>query len=427
MTFAVSLGLGVGVGFLHAYFLPGISLAAGSYRLPPVSRILELGVLVPVVTFVAVLVAPLLVTARAAFRHPMDVVVTSALSGAALSLGLSLVVQHGAFTHLQATAGDPARVAFIALTLGFLQPIVFATAAAVAVLGLRSSGVNPAMGVVRGLVVLVLYGLAITLLAPYGARGIVLTAFAAFVLAGAGLLATHTALHTAVDAAPDVERVEHRLHGAVVAAMIAVVAIVAAGVTAAVVFSGPSTQPNPPEPGPGGIVPTTHAVASIHLASTVTPLAAGGASTVDFGDGVVLTVAPGWTIESQGRGYANLAIEHQSVGMDASAGTANRPDIAQEATMLIGQDIKARGLIDVRQQPQVQVHAVQGNNFQQALPINYTANLQNNLGTWPVYGTWIQLFNPAAHRGAFLDFYAISGDKYQASLPDVKSMLAAML
>ena len=87
------------------------------------SRILELVVLVPVVAFVAVLVAPLLVTARAAFRHPMDLVVTCALSGAALSLGLSVVVEHGVFTHLQATAGDPVSVAFIALTLGFLQPV----------------------------------------------------------------------------------------------------------------------------------------------------------------------------------------------------------------------------------------------------------------------------------------------------------------
>ena len=65
------------------------------------------------------------------------------LSGAALSLGLSLVVQHGAFSHVQATSGDPAHVAFIALTLGFLQPIVLATAAMVAVLGIRRSGVNP--------------------------------------------------------------------------------------------------------------------------------------------------------------------------------------------------------------------------------------------------------------------------------------------
>ena len=152
--------------------------------------------LVPVVAFVAVLVAPLLVTARAAFRHPMDVVVTCALSGAALSLGLSVVVQHGAFTHLQATAGDPVSVAFIALTLGFLQPIVLATAAAVAFLGFLKLGVNPAVGVIEGLVLVVLYELATTLLQPFGTRGIVLTMLVAFVLAGAGLFGhAHRAAH----------------------------------------------------------------------------------------------------------------------------------------------------------------------------------------------------------------------------------------
>ncbi|MBV8292837.1 MAG: zinc ribbon domain-containing protein, partial [Mycobacterium sp.] len=260
VTFALSLVLGVGVGFLQTRLL-GIALAAGPNRLPPMSSILELGVLVPVVAFVAVLVAPLLVTARAKFRHPMDVVVTCALSGAALSLGLSVVVQHGAFNHLQATAGYPASVAFIALTLGFLQPVIFATAAAVAVLGLRCAGLNPTVGVVEGVVLLVLYELATTLLMPYGSHGIALTTFASFVLAGAGLWATRTALHGAVDAAPPVGPVEHRLHGAAVAAIIVVVAMLAAGVTAAVVFSGPSTHPKPPRTGSGsGVAPAPHAL-----------------------------------------------------------------------------------------------------------------------------------------------------------------------
>ena len=115
-------------------------------------------------------------------------------------------------------------------------------------LGLRSAAVNPAVGLSEGVVLLVLYELATTLLALYGSRGIVLTMFAGVVLAGAGLLATRGALHTAVDTAPEVGHVEHRLHGAVVAALIAVVVIIAAGITAAVVFSGKSTSPKPPTP-----------------------------------------------------------------------------------------------------------------------------------------------------------------------------------
>lgn len=119
LTFGLSLLLGVGVGLLETHFIRPVAVASTGYHLPPVSRVLELGVLVPVAALVAVVVAPLLVSARAAFRHPMDVVLACSLSGAASSFGLSVVVQHGAFAHVQATAGDPAHVAFIALTLGF--------------------------------------------------------------------------------------------------------------------------------------------------------------------------------------------------------------------------------------------------------------------------------------------------------------------
>jgi hypothetical protein len=162
------------------------------------TQILELGVVVPVVAFVAVLIAPVLTTARSAFRHPVDAVVMCSLSGAAFSLGLSVVVQRGAFSHIGASAGDPAHVAFIALTLGFLQPVIFATAAAMAVVALRGAGVNLVVGLVKGLVLVVCYELATTLLTPYGTRGIVLTTLAALVLAAAGLVGARDTLHTAL-------------------------------------------------------------------------------------------------------------------------------------------------------------------------------------------------------------------------------------
>lgn len=199
----LSLALGVGVGVLEHYFTKPVLLGAPSHRLPSAQQVLELGVLVPVVGFVAVLIAPVLVTARSAFGHPVDAVVACSLGGAAFSLGLSVVVQRGAFTHIEATSGDPAHVAFIALTLGFLQPIIFATAAAMAVVPLRGAGVNTALGLVKGLVLVVLYELATTLLTPYGTRGIVLTTLAALVLAAAGLLGTRDVLHTALLAEAD--------------------------------------------------------------------------------------------------------------------------------------------------------------------------------------------------------------------------------
>lgn len=160
---------------------------------------------------------------------------------------------------------------------------------------------------------------------------------------------------------------------------------------------------------------------------SLSPPATGDASTLDFGYGVTLTLASGWTIANRGPHYANLDRGNQKVGMDVSAGTANTRDINQEAAMLIGQDIKARGLINVKQQPQVQVQTLQAKNFQQSLPINYTADVQMGQGTAPAFGTWIELFNPSAQRAAFIDFYAISGDAFQASLPDAQSMIASML
>ncbi len=198
VDFLLSLLLGIGVGLLEDRFTGRTLLAAPNHGLPKLNQILELGVLVPVVAFVAVLIAPILTTARSAFHHPVDAVIVCSLSGAALSLGLSVVVQRGAFTHVEATAGDPAHVAFIALTLGFLQPVILATAAALAVLPLRGAGGNVALGLVRGVVLVLLYELATTLLTPYGARGIVLTTLAALVLAAAGLLGTRDTLHTSL-------------------------------------------------------------------------------------------------------------------------------------------------------------------------------------------------------------------------------------
>jgi hypothetical protein len=97
-----------------------------------------------------------------------------------------------------ATSGDPAHVAFIALTLGFLQPIIFATATAIAIIRLREPNTNKPAGIAIGLAIVVVYELAATLLAPYGTKGIVVTTFVALLLAGAGLVGTRQELHNAL-------------------------------------------------------------------------------------------------------------------------------------------------------------------------------------------------------------------------------------
>ena len=449
VAFGLSLLLGVGVGLLETHFIKLVAPGSTGYHLPPVDRILELGVLVPVAAFVAVVIAPLVVSARSAFRHPMDVVVACSLSGAALSLGLSVVVQHGAFTHIQATAGDPAHVAFICLTLGFLQPIVLSTAAMVSVLGLRRLGVSPVAGVIEGLVLVLAYELATTLLQPYGTRGIVLTALAAFLLAGAGLAAARDGLHEALLAelgpdagSPETGHTEHRLHAGVVAAIVAVVVVVAAAASLAVVMRGAAIRPTPPGQGGSGRISPHRASASgsVHrapgqssnspwgsviLASTSTSLAAGAAATVNLVDGISLTVAPGWKITRQGQGSASLSNRDQTAALFVLAGDADTSDITQESSLLINQVIQGGGLTNV-QQSATPPEPVQGKNFQWILESDYTANVQTNQGTDQLYGGWVTFFNAATGMSGFMDFYAPTQALFKASVPDAAQMMVSM-
>jgi len=397
---------------------------------------------------VAAVISPLIVSTRPAFRHPFDVVVACSLSGAALSLGLSVVVQHGAFSHVQATSGDPAHVAFIALTLGFLQPIVLATAATVTVLGLRGLGVNLVVGVIEGLVLVVAYELATTLLQPYGTRGIVLTALTAFVLAGAGLVAARNGLHAAIAAdtgaagdAAAAGHVEHRLHGAVVAAIVAVVVLIAAVIAVAVDWSGPATHPKPPRTGHGGLLSHAAGVGSLHpmmgqsgqnrwgnlsLASSHTSLAAGTATAITLYNSVSITPAPGWTVANQDQGYVNLLNPHKGVIVSAVAAAADRPDINQEATLGISAFINGAGMTNVQQDTSAQVQTIQGNNFQQLLPIAYTGNIQTNQGTTEVEGVFVTLFNSSTRTCGFVNALSSSDDALGAAAPDFKSMLQSM-
>jgi hypothetical protein len=449
VAFGLSLLLGVGVGLLETHFIKLVGAGSTGHHLPPVPRILELGLLVPVAAFVAVVIAPLLVSARPAFRHPLDVVVAGSLSGAALSLGLSAVVQHGAFTHVQATAGDPAHVAFISLTLGFLQPIVLATAATVGVLGLRRLGVNPVTGVIEGLVLVVAYELATTLLQPYGTRGIVLTALATFVLAGAGLAAARNGLHEALlaDTGADTDvkaagDVEHRLHAGLVTAIVAVIVVIAAAVSVAVVLGRNATHPTPPGQAGGGMIAPHSAAAtgsirpamgqsgqspwgSVALASSTTSLAAGTPSTINLVDGINMTVAPGWTVTRQGQQSADLFNSNQSAALFVVAGGADTSDIGQESTLLINQNIQSSGLTNV-QQHAAQPQPLQGKNFQQLLEVDYTANIQTNQGTDQIYGGWVTLFNSTTGGSGFFNLYAGSQDAFKAALPDAASMMVSM-
>jgi hypothetical protein len=448
VAFGLSLLLGVGVGLLEVHFLHFVVLASTKYHLPPVTRIVQVGLVLPVVAFAAALIAPLVVSTRSAFRHPMDVVVACSLSGVALSLGLSLVVEHGAFAHVQAASGDPAHVAFIALTLGFLQPIVFATAATVGVFGLRRLGVNPGVGVLEGLGLVVAYELATTLLQPWGTRGVVLTALAAFVLAGTGLVLARNGLHAALAAdsyadsgVPADGHVEHRLHGGVVGAVVALIVLVAAVVSGVLAFGGSTAAPKPPKIGPRGLFSHAAPANSVHLTSDQTgqgcsggvslasktiPLAAGTATAINLYRSVSVTPPSGWRVLDHEDNFVILGNGDQSVEVTALAGCADQPDINQESTALINATIKGSGMTNVQQDSSPQLMTIQGKNFQQTLIVGYSGNIQTNQGAQEIEGAWVTLYSGSTQTSGFVNVYSSDDSSLHAASPDVVSMLTSM-
>jgi len=326
---------------------------------------------------------------------------------------------------------------------------VLATAATVAVLGLRRLGVSPVTGVIEGLVLVLAYELATTLLQPYGTRGIVLTALATFLLAGAGLAAARDGLHEALHAdtgtdagVPAAAHTEHRLHAGLVAAIVALIVVVAAVVSVAVAMGGAATHPTPPgHGGTGRIAPhSASATGSIHrttgqsgkspwgsvaLASTTTSRAAGTVTTVNLVDGISMAVAPGWTVTRQGQQSADAINGDQTAGLFVNAGSANTPDIAQESTLLIDHNIQSSGLINVQQYPD-QPAPVQGKNFKQLLEVDYTANIQTNQGTGQIYGGWVTLYNTVTGVSGLFNLYAGSQATFKAALPNAAQMMLSM-
>jgi hypothetical protein len=196
----VAIGLGVGVGFMANSF-NDVNLGSLVLRtLPSAGSILATGVLVPVVLFVVLAAVTGILVNRPSFSHSVDAVNFGAAAAAALALGESLTVQHGAFSGLTLTSTNPATDAFIALTLGFAKPVIYAGAAALPWLAKQRHGWSPRVvrGTLIGLLLVVAYHLAATLLDPYGARGVVLIFLIAVLLAAVAVLMLRSSLHVAL-------------------------------------------------------------------------------------------------------------------------------------------------------------------------------------------------------------------------------------
>jgi hypothetical protein len=270
----------------------------------------------------------------------------------------------------------------------------------------------------------------------------------AFLLAGAGLAAARSGLHAALlaDAAADAGAPagdgEHRLHAGMVAGIVAVIVVVAAVVSVAVVMGGAATPPTPPgQNGNPGLAPHSASAAgsirhtvgqpgeqrrgSVALASNTTSLAVGTATTINLVNGISITVAPGWTVNRQGQQSADLFNGDRSAGLFVDAGRADQPDIRQQSTALINQNIQSNGLTNVRQTP-AQPQTLQGKNFQELLEVDYTADMQNDQGTMQIYGGWVTLYSASTGMAGLFHLVANSQSVFKASVQDAGQMLVSM-
>lgn len=200
---AVALGaglaaaIGVGLGFLADTFSNNGLLLPG-HALPGTGQLLEECVLLPLVVTVGLQVAPTAITARPKFSHTLDALTFAALGGTAFALTESIVIQHGAFSSITVYSTDAARDAFVALTLGFLKPVVYATAAALAVMRRRSSSEQYVRGLIECFFLVAVYESAVATLSAYGQRGAVLIFLITAAAAAAGLLLVRDEAHRAL-------------------------------------------------------------------------------------------------------------------------------------------------------------------------------------------------------------------------------------
>ena len=216
----LAAAIGVGIGFLDLAFTPlrlglGFTTLNGAQNnLPSTGTLLAQCILLPAAATIALLIAPLIITARPKFGHALDALTLSALAGVAFALAESIVIQHGAFSHLTARSTNAASDAFIALTLGFAKPVIYAAATALAVMRLRRKSGNFPLGLLEAFLLIAVYDTSVATLTTFGQRGLVFIFLIAIVVACIGLLLVRDEAHQALlMEAEEAAKVEHDVGG----------------------------------------------------------------------------------------------------------------------------------------------------------------------------------------------------------------------
>lgn len=235
--------------------------------------------------------------------------------------------------------------------------------------------------------------------------------------------------------------VGHRLNARVIALIVAAVVIVAGGVTAAILLT---TRPSPAPPSDTGpfLVPSTSSqpapttTSRPPLTTTATPsitrspapqTSATPAGAIPIADGISITLAPGWTVDTQDGGSILIFNADGSAGMLVMVGKADSTDIKQVLSDNIQQETNTGVLTNVQLGEFTDVQPLQSPRFQQMLLVKYTAVMSMQQGTIQQYGIFGELLNPSTRETAFIDLFGISVDDVKAATQDADAMVASML
>jgi hypothetical protein len=225
-----------------------------------------------------------------------------------------------------------------------------------------------------------------------------------------------------------------------VALIVVVIVLIAAGVTAAVVFGKKeTTTQTPPQPGPPGQIvgmpltaPTPHGMpAVVALMSSGMPLAgetmlAVSGKPVEVVEGVSITPADGWTVDTQDKGLVILMNADKTAMLFVAAGVTDSKDAAQVLDADIQKFVEENGLANTKV-TKPKTGTLDSKNFQEVVSRGFTGDLETQQGTINLVGMFAELMNTSTGMSAFIVFNAPSEDDYDAAADDADSMIGSLL
>jgi hypothetical protein len=230
------------------------------------------------------------------------------------------------------------------------------------------------------------------------------------------------------------------LNTKLVALIVVVIVLIAAGITAAVVFSNKKdTTQTPPQPGPPGQIvgmPLTGAAphnmpARVALMSTGMPLAgermlAVSAKPVEVIQGVSVTPADGWTVDTQDKGLVILMNGDKTAMLFVTAGVTDSKDTAAVLDADIQKFVEENSLANAKV-TKPKTGTLDSKNFQEVVSRGFVGDLETQQGTINLVGMFAELMNTSTGMSAFIVFNAPSQDDYDASAEDADNMIGSML